>query len=63
MPEEPSLELLFLIDTALTAHFAAGGKPDWIKGKSCNNDNRDGEIIFDLADGSELTLRSRDLER
>jgi hypothetical protein len=61
MPENPQLEVLFLIDRALTAYFAAGDNtPEWLVEQSCDNDNNDGEIIFTLEDGSDVVVSSND---
>jgi hypothetical protein len=59
MPD-PQLELLFLIDNALKHWFGAGFQPEWVKSLSCDNDNKDGEIIVVCQDGTELVVRSND---
>ena len=49
--ENPELEILFLIDTAL-----ANDKPDWLAEVTCDTDADSGEIIFELVDGRSFVL-------
>ena len=55
-----TLKALFLLHDALVSYFTAGHKPDWVKNVTCDNDNKDGEMIFELADGTTVIVRSND---
>lgn len=63
MPDNPELEILFLIDNALREYLSKpGNKPDWLKRATCDNDNHDGEIIFELVDGTDIVVHSDDFD-
>ena len=45
------LKILCLLDTLLSKAQDEGKLPSWLKGKSCDNDNKSGEIILTVENG------------
>lgn len=53
--DNTELNILLLIDAALTAHLR-DNKPDWLAKVTCDNDHDSGEIVFELTDGRSFVV-------